>query len=257
MKRALLLSLLLSACASSTPSPTPDLERPPVRVSSQPSTVPGITIPNAHVVGQSGGKVLRGMAPWTKQHLEELAAHDVREVLIFRNDDEDGKTVQRELALLRTEPRLRSVVHVPFPWKDTGEFKKPCEQTIEALRVLKDRAARGDHAVYFHCTMGEDRTGYLAALYRVIFEGAKPEQVFRDEMCRWGYADGSPVKPKHIAEGVHAALTPTFLKLVKLHEWGLLTADHLDPSLCAVDPAANSPFRETLARWEPSFRCRK
>jgi protein-tyrosine phosphatase len=256
MKRAFLLAGILSACASTTPPPA-DLERPPVRISSFSSTVPGVSIPNVHAVGKSGGKILRGMAPWTKQQLAELAAADVREVLIFRNDDEDGKTVQREIALLRTEPRIRSVVHVPFPWKDLDGFRKPCEQTIEALRILKDRAARGAHAVYFHCTMGEDRTGYLAALYQIIFEGAKPEQVFRDEMCRWGYADGSPVKPAHIAAGVHASLTPVYLRLVKLHEWGLLTADRLDPAVCAVDPAGSSPFRETLPKWEKSFRCRR
>ncbi|RZA03435.1 MAG: hypothetical protein EOP11_16100 [Proteobacteria bacterium] len=256
MKSALhplvLLFLTLSACST----PSGNLEQAPVRISGFPSTVPGISLPNAHAVGKPEAKLFRGMAPWTKQQLRELAEKNVSEILIFRNDDEDGKTVEREINLLKTEPRIRSVVHVPLPWRDLSDFQKPCEQTIQALKVLRDREARGGGALYFHCTMGEDRTGYLAALYRVIFEGASGAQAFRDEMCRWGYADGGPTKPKHIADNVHAGLTKIYLRLVHLHATGRLRADNLNFSVCAEDPANSSPFREALAASAPAYRCR-
>lgn len=239
------LLFLATACASKPPV-NPELERPPVRISSFPSTVDGVSIPNAHEVAPG---LFRGMAPWKQRQLDELARANVREILIFRNDDEDGKTVEREMNLLRTEPRFTSVVHIPMAWRDQTSFRRPCEQTIAALRVLGDRAARDNGAVYFHCTMGEDRTGYLAALYRIVFENARPESAFREEMCRWGYADGSPTKPADLVSNIHGGLTLVFLKMVKLKERGLLAPDRLDASVCAQDP--------DLGDWSSSFRCRK
>ena len=40
--------------------------------------------------------------------------------------------------------------------------------------------------VYFHCTLGRDRTALIAALYEVYFLGLPPERA-RDEMLRFGF----------------------------------------------------------------------
>jgi hypothetical protein len=60
----------------------------------------------------------------------------------------------------------------------------PSEKHIrQILCLLSDKRLR---PVYFHCTIGRDRTALLATLYEIYFLGVPPEKA-RDEMKRFGF----------------------------------------------------------------------
>ena len=60
----------------------------------------------------------------------------------------------------------------------------PAEKHIrQILCLLSDKRLR---PVYFHCTVGRDRTALIATLYEIYFLGVPPEKA-RDEMKRFGF----------------------------------------------------------------------
>ena len=62
----------------------------------------------------------------------------------------------------------------------------PSEKHIRLiLCLLSDKRLR---PVYFHCTIGRDRTALIATLYEVYFLGVPPERA-RDEMKRFGFKE--------------------------------------------------------------------
>ena len=74
---------------------------------------------------------------------------------------------------------FRSVPIFPSPLQ-------PSEQRVkEALRAMSDRSL---HPIFVHCLVGDDRSNFLAALYRVYYEDWKPDEAWR-EMLRAGFHD--------------------------------------------------------------------
>jgi hypothetical protein len=62
----------------------------------------------------------------------------------------------------------------------------PSEEHIrQILCLLSDPRLR---PVYFHCTIGRDRTALMATLYEVYFLGLRPEKA-RNEMRRFGFEE--------------------------------------------------------------------
>jgi hypothetical protein len=59
------------------------------------------------------------------------------------------------------------------------------EHVTEILCTLSDRKLR---PIYFHCSVGRDRTSLIATLYEVYFKGLPPEEAV-DEMKRLGFKD--------------------------------------------------------------------
>ncbi|MDR3055633.1 MAG: dual specificity protein phosphatase family protein [Zoogloeaceae bacterium] len=57
-------------------------------------------------------------------------------------------------------------------------------EALEALRAI--RQAQGEGAVLIHCKHGQNRTGLIAALYRVVYQGWSKEQA-RAEMLGGGF----------------------------------------------------------------------
>lgn len=63
----------------------------------------------------------------------------------------------------------------------------PSEKHIrQILCLLSDKRLQ---PIYFHCTVGRDRTALIATLYEVYFLGLHPEKA-RDEMKRFGFKGG-------------------------------------------------------------------
>ncbi|MFH1724938.1 MAG: tyrosine-protein phosphatase [Elusimicrobiota bacterium] len=222
-----------------------------------PSTVEGLVIPNAHDLKlESKGRVIRGMAPRHEQDIRDLIALGVEDILAFKQAWKDE--VNEGIALLKEmgykEDRLH---HIPFRWKYFESFQKPCRQTLEAVKILRD-AERDGRTVFFHCTVGEDRTGYLAAVYRLLAQGRTAEDVFQNEMCLHGYGAGNPQKPvERVVLKIRRELTPLYLKMAYLVSIGAVTLDNLDGSACAAEPseaAVGSLFDEKDFRCETSPR---
>lgn len=101
---------------------------------------------------------------------------------------------------------IRYIMDLSFlPWLSGGEKSKaakygiefirvpmnaspvsPSEKHVdEALRILRDKRY---HPIYFHCVLGRDRTGFVAALYDEYFLGMPHEQAWK-EMKSYGYKD--------------------------------------------------------------------
>ncbi len=205
------------------------------------STVPGIAIANTHEVGASG-HLLRGMAPRIAADYDDLLGAKVAAVIVFKNQTGVGHDVADELAeLTKRGLATADLLHVPFKWKDLTSFKESCEQTITALQFIQAHLA-ANKTTYFHCTVGEDRTGYLAALHRLLTEkGFDAAAAWDGEMCERGYGAGNPLKPQSVIGTLDGSIGPLYRKLAWLVATGRLTAK-LDPSVCAVDPAGMMGF---------------
>lgn len=237
----LVLVLIVAAPALSLESPFP-------------STIEGISIPNSHFVAKEKGYLLRGMMPMTRKQAWELSRYGVTHVLVFRNDSEGESAFKDEQRRFRRIPGIKSLEQIEFPWKKVYDYKKACRQSLQALRLIRTVLQTPGDGMFFHCTVGEDRTGYLAGLYRVIFENQDGREVFKREMCHHGYAEGDYRKPKEVAATIHRNLTPLYLKMLQLIEAGAISRDRLDDSACdalSSRRAAAKEFDQVL----PKYRC--
>jgi hypothetical protein len=62
----------------------------------------------------------------------------------------------------------------------------PSKQHVrEILCILADKKLR---PIYFHCSVGRDRTSLIATLYEIYFKGLPAEEAL-DEMKRFGFKD--------------------------------------------------------------------
>ncbi|MBI4061519.1 MAG: tyrosine-protein phosphatase [Elusimicrobia bacterium] len=209
------------------------------------SEVDGVDIPNAREVGR--GTVLRGSAPGTEGSkrarpaslagdVADLRARGVTDVLIFKNTATAKDEVAEEIAAFSAAGFAAGRVrHIPFRWTALGPYRQTCEQTVDALNILLD-AFSGGRSVFFHCTLGEDRTGYLAGLFRMLADGWDARRAFEEELCARGYEAGDPKKPQQIVDKVRAELTPAFLQMANLISTGVLSRSRLDRNVCAAGP---------------------
>ncbi len=193
------------------------------------SSVKGITIPNTHIVAAGDGVVYRGSQPLGKEN--ELLAIGVTDVIIFKNETKNE--VQTEIENLKARGINEDrIYHLPFRWKEVQSEKQQCEMIIEAMKIMKEVYEDPERSVFFHCTVGEDRTGMLAGLFTLLFEGEEADNVFEKEMCARGYEAGNPNKPAHVVKSVRDELTPTFVKMASLIKAGKISYENLDSKIC-------------------------
>lgn len=215
----------------------------------------GITIPNARYVN-GNKKILRSMRPWNRdpitpskmsvdpEYVDQIIKAEVTDILIFKTQepDRDDIAIQREAFLEKgfSENQINSI---PFPWKGFTDFKDVCKMTLQALRKLKEVKEDPARKILFHCTVGEDRTGYLAALFTLLEEPnlkdnpLRVKEIFKEEACRGGYEGGNASKPNAVKVSIREALTPLFTKMAfKIHK-GYLSWDNLQDRQCDIDPA--------------------
>ncbi len=169
--------------------------------------------------------VYRGREPG--KNITDLQKMNITDVIVFKNDVRGE--VERELATL--ESLGINGHHIPFQWKDITSMKVACEQVIEALTIIQSVRSSGG-SIFFHCTAGEDRTGVLAGLFRMLNEGLDTESAFREEMCAKGYSDGNFRKPKSVTSAIENGLTPLYLELARKIESGELSLQKLDKKVC-------------------------
>jgi protein tyrosine/serine phosphatase len=201
MKTLLLLNLIALPALAQTPELT--------------STVPGLTIRNSHTV--AGRQIYRGSQPLTK--VKELKPFGITDVLIIKNQTKNE--VDTEISALN-DLGIRSTV-IPLNWQDP-DLKKTCTQVVEAVKTLQ-AFKQNQSKAYFHCTAGEDRTGLVAALFRMVDQGWNTQKAFRQEMCGHGYSDGNPNKPQNVINLIEKNLTPVFMVLSRqLDQTGKLDA---------------------------------
>lgn len=217
-----------------------------------PSEVEGLPIPNAHEM--EAGRIFRGGEP--RSQVDDLVKFGITDVLIFKT--QNFVEVSKEIGSLKSlGVNDANIHHIPFRWKDLPNFQEPCEQVVEALLTLTSLPADPKRKLFYHCTHGEDRTGLLSGLYRLMDDGWDLQRTFHDEMCENGYEAGNPRKDKGTVGAIRSSLTPLFLKMAWLIETGKLSKDDLNTGVCRADPAENEEFRKTPYAHPEDFACKK
>lgn len=196
-------------------------------VSSMPSTFLETGIPNSHLVSEN---IIRGMAPRNSIEIDNLLKLGVTDFLVFKIDTNGD--VAKEIQLLEDKGvAKKNITHLEFPWKDITDFQPICEMTIKALKKI-ETADKAGRKMFFHCTVGEDRTGYLSGLYLIYQQGQEIDQVFENELCDKGYEAGNPKKGFNVVAKIRESLTPAFLTMAEILKRAKMNEVPLNNLLC-------------------------
>jgi protein-tyrosine phosphatase len=197
-----------------------------------------VDIANFYQVDREG-LIYRGKEP--KQKIHQLQSIGIETVIIFKNEVKNEVTTE----LVKLDELGIQAHHIPFKWKEFESYSGACKQVVSALNILmKNKEAK--RPTYFHCTAGEDRTGLLAGLYLMLEENQTRDQVFKNEMCAKGYADGSHFKPRVVTGPIYSDLTPLFIALAEKISNGQWLWGKIDASTC-----------EDLTVSATKLRCKK
>lgn len=197
------------------------------------STAPG----NFFTLYDGKQSIYRGRNPSTSAHMDFLKKKGVKKILIFKDWKAENERLKLEERYLDAGFKSENLSWIAFPWSNTRNYKKLCLQSLEGLRVLKQtvddsRRSQGSGNLFLHCTAGEDRTGFLSGLFRMLKNDWSISEAYQKEMCARGYADGNPKKPYPVAEEVQLTLTPLFEDFARLIKSGDLNWESLDPNVC-------------------------
>lgn len=120
------------------------------------------------------GAIYRGSQPEDAQDYRKLKALGIKTIINLRWD--------KSVAQSKLDARTHHLNFKNFPIKAT-EYPN-ADQINEIFEILENPR---NHPVYIHCAYGKDRTGLIAALYRVHYQGWKPVQA-RKEWIEMGFA---------------------------------------------------------------------
>jgi len=143
------------------PDTTPPQVLPPTWAT--PIDLPGVE--NLHRIDEG---LYRGAQPTAKgfRRLAEMGVKTVVNLRSIHDDEDETAGTGLDCIDIHTEP-----------W-DLDQ-----RQVAEFLQIVIDPSRR---PVFFHCQHGADRTGAMAAAYRMVVEGWTAQQAI-DEMTRGGY----------------------------------------------------------------------
>ena len=192
------------------------------------SSIPQVSIKNTHAVGEYD-KIFRGQAPLGK--VEELVEFGITDILIFKNQTKNE--IDKEYIEINNKAAgLLNTHQINFQWHDYSSYQLACEQTIEALEYIRSIHFSLNKKLFFHCTVGEDRTGMLAGIWRILSQGYSTKQAFYYEMCENGYGKGNPNKPAYVYNEIRSDLTPLYLYLANKIKTGKLSLRNLNTDIC-------------------------
>jgi len=160
------LTLFFMACASNQAYAQ---EGKPARPDewAQPVSMSGL--PNLHKVSDS---LYRGAQP-EPEGFKNLKAMGVKTVVNLRSMHSDEDEMEEAGMTGKLD-----YVHIKI-----NTFRPKEDHVVRFLRVMADPKR---HPVFVHCKHGADRTGTMAAFYRIIFQGWSKQQAL-EEMTQGGY----------------------------------------------------------------------
>lgn len=165
---ACLLALVVLGC--SEPPPTATATRSGKAFAPRVEGKPGLS----HVAQVAPG-VYRGAQP-SAEGFKSLKDMGVKTIICFRSHHSTKKEV---------ETLGMTSVELPLQADLIGSTPPTEEQVAAFFGAVLDPARR---PAYFHCAHGKDRTGTMAALYRIEIDGWTPEEAV-EEMQAFGYHD--------------------------------------------------------------------
>ncbi len=176
-------------------------------------------------------------------------------VLIFKNENKNEVTKEIE-DLQKIGIPLKNIYHIPFKWKDMGPIEDSCVQVITALEYLAKVEKSRSHKILFHCTAGEDRTGALAGLYRMLYNGWSVDRAFNEEMCPHGYEAGDDGKPPMVVNAIRKEITPVFLAVAGLIIDGRISFKNLDVNACRAGGFKTATYSTLLSLQKTRYTCK-
>lgn len=241
----LFLTITFLTCCSSNVKKSPVVKEGDLTLRTLHSThAPLESIGNVHSL-RVDHRILRGASPEGRVIL--LKENGVTDVLIFR-DGSGPHNANEKKELASVGYKDSQVHHIPMSWKNVSSFEESCRKTVAALKVMNAVEQDSSRKLYIHCTMGEDRTGLISGLYRMIFQSWSTNQAYQQEMCTRGFAESSPHKPPHVVNTVNASLKTLFIRMAALIESGQLSKDSLNPDVCVksnTELKLRSPIAES------------
>jgi protein tyrosine/serine phosphatase len=115
----------------------------------------------------------RGARP-TLEGLKYLARNGVKTILNLENDSKQVAWETAEAAKLGM-----TVISTPM----SGFWKPKTKQVNQSLQILADSRY---YPLFVHCQHGQDRTGLISGLFRVIYQNWEPSVAY-DEMLDNGF----------------------------------------------------------------------
>jgi len=133
----------------------------------QPVSMPGL--PNLHKVSDA---LYRGAQP-EPEGFVNLKAIGIKTVVNLRSMHSDEDEIEEAGMTGKID-----YVHIKV-----NAFRPQEDHVVQFLRVMADPKR---HPVFVHCKHGADRTGTMAAFYRIVFQGWSRQEAL-EEMTRGGY----------------------------------------------------------------------
>jgi len=158
---------VLFGCSKDEPPPN-GAAKPTLKTHAE--RIPGV--PGLENFARVNPLLYRGAQP-TEEGFRQLKAMGVKTVIDFRSYHTTRKQVE-----------AAGLTAVEIPIKADLSSVPPDEEAIRKFfQVVLDPAHQ---PVYIHCAFGKDRTGTMAALYRLEVDGWTPEEAM-EEMQAFGY----------------------------------------------------------------------
>ncbi len=203
------------------------------------SQVENLNLPNAAWVAMPDrqdnlGGLLRGMNPQIENDFYEITNLGIEKILIFKDfSDASEKDLAKEIEAFK-KLGVNKIKHFPFPYYDFESYSEACVMTIAALEYLHD-ARSNNQSVYFHCTVGEDRTGYLSTLYLLANNSQLSiEEALENIMCEHGYEGGNPFKPFIVKQNIQKDLTALYSFMAKYVHGKYEKSEKINDKKCAL-----------------------
>lgn len=154
---------------------------------------PGTTIVR---FGEVDNGVFKGSKPKNDADYRFLKSKNVRHII----------DIKFFPLLYRSEQRhARKFGMIVFPVTMNASPIAPSEDHVrEILCLLQDKRLR---PVYFHCSVGRDRTSLIATLYEVYWKGLPPDAAW-SEMKRLGFKDDWTLRGLRVYLQKHATSKP-------------------------------------------------
>lgn len=124
------------------------------------------------------GEIYRGEMPTDYEKLRKLGIHKIVCLQSGLHDILDG-----ELYTIDKLAQKHGITVVRFPM--SGVFMPSWKRIKEIVTYIQECELRRE-AVYVCCKHGKDRTGLVAAAYRVVVEDWAPDAAI-DEMLKYGF----------------------------------------------------------------------